>query len=194
MGTPPTVVNTVGDGEELEIRYVATRNISLTFAGNLQHTEVIGPDTSFQYIPAYTVCGANMTCYENSFGGAYVVYNFNSLPGRSGDYAYTPIPRSVDSLYLNYISDEHRWGRAGLTIGSTYTSRTSGTVPNAVVYPGYFLENLSVFYQFGKNEVDFNIDNLTDQRYFTPDADTYVNLAALPGVGREWRITFKRKF
>jgi iron complex outermembrane recepter protein len=193
-GTPPSVVNTVGKGEELEIRWVATRNFSLTFAGNLQHTEVIGPDESFQYIPAYTVCGASFACEVASYGGAYVVYNFNSLPGRSGNYAYGPIPHSVDSLYLNYISDEHVWGRVGMTIGSTYTSKTSGTVQNAVVYPSYFLENLSLFYQYRKTEVDFNVDNLTNQLYFTPDADTYVNMGALPGVGREWRVTLKQRF
>lgn len=193
-GSPPSVVNTVGKGAELEIRWVATRNLSLTFAGNLQHTEVIGPDQSFQYVPAYAVCGANPACYQSSFGGAYVTYNFSSLPGRSGNYAYGPIPHSVDSLYLNYIGDDHAWGRVGMTIGSTYTSKTSGTVQNAIVYPSYFVENLSLFYQFGKNEVDLNVDNLADQLYFTPDADTYVNLGALPGVGREWRVTFKRRF
>lgn len=193
-GTPPRVANTVGKGEELEIRWVATRNVSLTFAGNLQHTEVIGPDQSFQYIPAYTVCGANFACDIASFGGAYVTFNFNSLPGRAGNYAYGPIPHSVDSLYLNYISDEHSWGRFGVTIGATYTSKTSGTVQNAVVYPAYFLENLSLFYQYGKTEVDLNVDNLTNQLYFTPDADTYVNLGALPGVGREWRLTLKQRF
>ncbi len=193
-GSPPRVVNTVGKGEELEVRYVATRNLSLTFAGNLQRTEVIGPDQSFQYLPAFVVCGSNTACYTSSFGGAYVTYNFNSLAGRGGNYAYGPIPHSVDSLYVNYISDEHPWGRVGLTVGSTYTSKTSGNVPAAVVYPAYFLENLSLFYQFGKNEIDLNVDNLTDQLYFTPDADSYVNLGALPGVGRQWRLTFKRRF
>jgi iron complex outermembrane receptor protein len=193
-GAASTVVNTVGKGGELEIRYLATKNLSFTFAGNLQHTEVIGPDTSFQYIPASTVCGSNMTCYVNSFGGAYVVYNFSIVPGRSGDYAYLPIPHSVDSFYLNYTTDDHSWGRAGLTIGTTYTSKTSGTVETAVVYPAFFLTNMSLFYHFGKNELDFNIDNLFNTLYFTPDADTYVNLAALPGVGREWRVTYKRKF
>jgi len=189
-----TVVNTIGKGGELEVRFLATKNLSFTFAGNLQHTEVIGPDTSFQYIPAMTVCGANLTCYLNSFGGAYVVYNFNSLPGRSGNYADLPIPHSVDSLYANYITDEHSWGRVGVTAGATYTSKTSGTVENAVVYPSYYLVNASVFYQYGKNEVDFNVDNVFNKLYFIPDADSYVNLGALPGVGREWRVTFKRRF
>ena len=43
-------------------------------------------------------------------------------------------------------------------------------------------------------EADVNVNNLADARYFTPDADTYANLGALPGIGRTWRITFKRLF
>jgi iron complex outermembrane receptor protein len=116
------------------------------------------------------------------------------LPGRSGNYADLYIPHSVDSLYVNYITDEYSWGKAGITAGATYTSKTSGTVENAVVYPSYWLVNASVFYQYGKNEIDFNMDNVFDKLYFIPDADSYVNQGALPGVGRTWRFTFKRKF
>ena len=39
-----------------------------------------------------------------------------------------------------------------------------------------------------------NLDNFTNARYFMPDADTYANLGALPGIGRTWRITLKRDF
>ena len=42
--------------------------------------------------------------------------------------------------------------------------------------------------------VAVNVNNLAAARYFTPDADTYANLGALPGVGRTWRITVKRSF
>ncbi len=193
-GTVATVVDTVGKGAELEIRYLATKNLSFTFAGNLQHTEVIGPDQSFTYIPAYTVCGANLACEINSWGGAYAVYNFNSLPGRSGNYADLAIPHSVDSLYANYITDQHSWGRLGVTVGGTYTSKTSANVENPVVYPSYVLVNASAFYQWGRNELDFNVNNLLNKLYFIPDADTYLNLAALPGPGTMFRFTYKRKF
>ena len=189
-----TTVNTVGKGSELEVRYLATRNLSFTFAGNLQHTEVDGPDTSFTYIPAYTVCGTSLTCAVDSYGGAYIVYNFNSLPGRSGNYADLAIPHSVDSLYASYITDEYSWGKVGFTVGTTYTSKTSANVENPVVYPSYWLVNASAFYQRGKNELDFNVDNLFNKLYFIPDADTYLNMAALPGTGVMWRFTYKRKF
>ena len=194
-GLNSAVQRTRSIGEELEIRYLATKNLSFTLSGDMQHTEVLGPDTSTEYIPAFAVCGANLSCELSSWGGAYLVFNFRGLPGRSGDYALTSVPNTVASLYANYISDEHAWGKAGVTAGATYVSRTSGTIQNAVVYPAYSLVNLSGFYKDGPYEVDLNIDNLLDKVYFTPSSDiTYINVAAMPGVGREWRLTLKRTF
>jgi iron complex outermembrane receptor protein len=46
----------------------------------------------------------------------------------------------------------------------------------------------------GPYTLSVNIDNLFNKFYFTPDADTYANLGALPGKGREWRATLKRTF
>lgn len=198
--TQLTGLNTVSQrtqstGVELEVRYLASKNLSFTLAADSQHTEVLGPDTSTTYIPAYVVCGANPACELSSWGGAYLVYNFSSLPGRAGNYSQSTIPHSVVSLYGNYISDDHGWGRAGLTLGATYVSKTSGTVQNAITYPAYTLVNASAFYQKGPYEVAVNVDNLFDQFYVTANSDpTYANVAALPGVGREWRLTVKRKF
>ena len=88
-GTPVNVVNTVGEGEELEIRWVATKNFSFTFAGNMQRTVVRGPDNSFAYLPAATVCGANQACYVNSFGAS-------SSPSPS---AASPAARAIMSTW-----------------------------------------------------------------------------------------------
>lgn len=182
-------------GGELEIRYLATRNLSFTLSGDMQHTEVLGPDTSTIYVPAYSVCGQTLACELGSWGGAFLVFNFNSLPGRAGNYELSSIPHSVGSLHANYITDDYDWGRAGVTAGVTYVTHTSGTIQNAIVYPAYSLVDLSGFWQRGHYEVDFNIDNLLNTIYFTPNSDpTYVNMSAMPGVGREWRITLKRKF
>jgi iron complex outermembrane receptor protein len=182
-------------GVEFEIRYLATRNLSFTLSGDSQHTEVLGPDTQTEYVPAYAVCGTSLACQTGSWGGAFLVFNFNAMPGRSGNYELSSIPHSVVSLYGNYITDEHAWGRAGVTLGGTYVSKTSGTIQNAVVYPAYAVANASAFYQRGPYEVEVNVDNLFDKLYFTPAADAiYVNLAALPSVGREWRVTLKRRF
>jgi iron complex outermembrane receptor protein len=188
--SPPTVQGTRAKGVEVEVRWLASERLSFTFAGNSQRTTVKGPDTSFQYIPAYTagVPGAQ------GYGGSYVVWSFAGLPGRSGDYAYTLIPKSVVSLYGTYTSKGYDWGQAGATVGVSHVSRTAGTVQNAVQYPVYSLVNASAFVNRGPYTLSVNIDNLFDKFYFTPDADTYANLGALPGKGREWRATLKRTF
>jgi iron complex outermembrane receptor protein len=191
---PIDVINTVGSGLELEMRWVATKNFSFTFAGNMQHTIVKGPDTSFADLAPQTVCGASMACLVNAFGGQFVTFDFASVPGRSGDYEFMPIPHGVASLYGNYVSDDYDWGKVGVTAGVQHTSFTSGTVPDAVIYPAYYLVNMSAFFQHKNLEIDLNVNNVFNEIYFTPDADTFVNTGALPGVGREFFVTLRGKF
>ena len=189
-GPPISVQGTRAKGVELEVRWLASEHVSFTFSGNTQHTTVKGPDTSFQYIPAYTAGVAGPQAY----GGTYVVWNFNSLPGRAGDYDYTLIPKSVVSLYGAYTSSDYDWGKVGGTLGVTHVTKTSGTVQNAVTYPAYAVVNGSLYYEHGPYTATFNVDNLFNKLYFTPDADSYANLGALPSKGREWRLTLARKF
>lgn len=189
-GPPISVQGTRAKGVELEVRWLASEHLSFTFSGNTQHTTVKGPDTSFQYIPAYTAGVSG----QQGYGGTYVVWNFNSLPGRAGDYDYTLIPKSVVSLYGAYTSDEYAWGKVGATLGVTHVTKTSGTVQNAVTYPAYWVASGSLYYEYGPYTATLNVDNLFDKLYFTPDADSYANLGALPSKGREWRVTLARKF
>jgi len=188
--SPPTVQGTRAKGVELEVRWLASEQLSFTLTGNAQRTTIKGPDTSFQYIPAYTagVAGAN------AYGGSYVVWSFAGLPGRGGDYAYTLVPKSVVSLYGAYTAKPRDWGQAGATLGVTHVSETSGTVQNAVRYPAYAVVNGSAYVIRGPYTALLNVENLFNAFYFTPDADTYANLGALPGKGREWRVTLKRTF
>ncbi len=188
-GIAGTVTGTRAKGVELEVRYLASEHFSFTFSGNSQHTSVKGPDTSFQYIPAWAagVSGAN------GFGGSYVVWSYSSVVG-AGDYDYTLIPKSVVSLYGSYTSDAYDWGKVGGTLGVTHVTKTSGVLPGAVVYPAYAVANASAYYEYGPYTATLNVDNLFDKLYFTPDADTYANLGALPSKGREWRVTLSRKF
>ena len=110
----------MGEGTELEIRWVATKNLSFTFAGDMQHTTVRGPNNAFAYLPAATVCGDNAACLVNSYGGQFITFNFSTV--RPGSYAYTAIPHGVVSLYGNYVSDQYNWGKVGLTAGVQHTS------------------------------------------------------------------------
>ncbi|QUD87152.1 TonB-dependent siderophore receptor [Phenylobacterium montanum] len=189
-GLNSAIIGTRGKGVEFEARYLATDNLSFTFAGDTQRTEVKGPDHSVVYLPAYTVGVPGAQAY----GGAYLTFDFSTLPGRQHDYEDTLVPHTVLSLFGTYTSDRHGWGQAGATLGATYASKTSALVQNAVTYPDYTLVNASAFYKRGAYEVTVNVDNLLDKLYFTPDQDTYANVGALPGRGREWRVTLKRSF
>jgi iron complex outermembrane receptor protein len=189
-GGVTSVQGTRAKGAELELRYVATQNLSLTLAGSLQHTTIKGPDRSFSYVPARTY-GVTP---QNGFGGSYVVFDFSSLPGRGGDYEDTLVPHALISPYLTWTSDRQDWGVWGATFGGTYVGHTQQTVPAPIVYPSYVTFNASGFAQWDVWEGDVNVNNLGDERYFTPGADTYANLSALPGIGRFWKVTFKRLF
>ena len=130
---------TIGKGFEYELRYLATNNLSFTLAGDLQHTEIIGPDHSVVYLPVQGVGVAGV----NGYGGAFLTFDFSKWGGQPGNYSDSLIPHAVASLHANYVSDDRAWGRWGATAGATYASKTSGVIPNAVVYPSHTLVSLS---------------------------------------------------
>lgn len=182
-----SVVGTRAKGVELELRYVATANLSLTLAADMQHTTIKGPDHSFAYVPARSF---GITP-QNGFGGSYYTFDFSSLPGKAGDYEDTLQPHAVISPYLTWTSDHGDWGAS---FGGTYVGKTQQTVPDPITFPSYVTLNASAFALWDVWEADVNVNNLADTRYFTPDADTYANLGALPGLGRTWKVTLKRLF
>jgi iron complex outermembrane receptor protein len=190
-----SVVGTRAKGAELELRYVANENISVTLAASMQHTTIKGPDHSFAYLPArdYGISP------QNGFGGGYLTYDFSTLPGKAGDYEDTLTPHAVISPYLVYTSDPQSWGplqnmKWGAYFGGTYVGKTQQTVPDPITFPSYVTLNASLFAQWDVWEADLNVNNLSDTRYFTPDTDTYAGLGALPGIGRVWKVTLKRLF
>ena len=180
-----TVMGTRGQGLESEIRAVLDQNFSVTLAASTQHTLVKGPDHSFQYIPARTA-GVSP---QKGFGGAYVAFDFSGVV--PGNYEDRLVPHAVLSPYVTYTSDAGNWGAS---LGGTYVTHTAQTVPNPLQFPSYVTLNLSTFARYQLWEVDLNVNNFANARYFTPDADTYANLGALPGIGRTWRVTLKREF
>ena len=181
------VVGTVSRGAELELRYVAADNLSLTLAANLQHTTIKGPDHSFSYLPARSF-GISP---QNGFGGGYYTFDFSTLTGHAGNYEDTLLPHAVISPYLTWTSDAGNWGAS---FGGTYVGSTRQTVPDPIIFPSHVTLNASAFTRWDAWEADVNVNNLADARYFTPGADTYANLSALPGLGRLWKVTLKRLF
>ncbi len=182
------VQGTRARGVELELRWLATRRLSFTFAGDVQRTTVKGPDNSFVIVPPATVGVPGVQGY----GGAYALYTVSTLV--PGDYTDTLIPRSVGSLFAVYTGPTEAWGQFGATLGATHASQTRGVVPGAVILPAYTTVSGSAYLQRGPWRLSANVDNLLDARFFTPVADVYADVAALPGKGRTWRIALRRAF
>jgi iron complex outermembrane receptor protein len=183
-----SVEGTRAKGVELELRYVANDNLSLTLAASLQHTTLKGPNHSFAYIPA-RAAGVSP---EDGFGGSYIVYDLSTLPGLGGDYEDTTVPHAVISPYVTWTGEGVLpWG---VTFGGTYVSHTSQVIDNPIRYPSYLTLNASGFVRYEAWEANVNVNNLSNTRYFTPGADTYSMLSALPGTGRMWKITLRRLF
>ncbi len=190
-----SIQGTRAKGVEMELRYVANENLSLTLAASLQHTELKGPDHSFAYIPARAAGVAP----QDGFGGGYLVYDLSTLPGLGGDYEDTTVPHAVISPYVTWTSDRDGGDQDGglswgVTFGGTYVGHTSQVIQNPIRYPSYVTLNASGFVRAGAWEADVNVNNLSNARYFTPGADTYSMLSALPGTGRLWKITLRRLF
>jgi iron complex outermembrane receptor protein len=183
-----SVEGTRAKGVELELRYVANDNLSLTLAASLQHTTLKGPNHSFAYIPA-RAAGISP---EDGFGGSYIVYDLSTLPGLGGDYEDTTVPHAVISPYVTWTGEGALpWG---VTFGGTYVGHTSQVIDNPIRYPSYLTLNASGFVRYEAWEANVNVNNLSNTRYFTPGADTYSMLSALPGTGRMWKITLRRLF
>ncbi|MCP5411288.1 MAG: TonB-dependent receptor plug domain-containing protein [Alphaproteobacteria bacterium] len=187
------VVNVEGTrarGAEIELRYVANDNLSLTLAASVQRTTIKGPNHSFAYIPA-RAAGVSP---EDGFGGSYLVYDLSTLPGLSGSYEDSAMPHAVISPYVTWTGDPLGDVEWGATFGGTYVSATHQTIADPIRFPSYVTLNVSGFVRQGAWEVDMNVNNLGNERYFTPGADTYSMLSALPGPGRLWKMTLKRLF
>lgn len=185
------VVATTGEGVELELRWLIDDNFSATLAATDQETTIEGPDTGFVYVPAYAV-GLDPA---DAAGGALAVFNLaGSYLGFPGDYTATNIPDNTVSLYGTYVSDAMSWGQAGASLGIVHVAETSTLINNPVVYPSYEVVNLSLYATLGSTQLTLNVNNLMDEDYFQPAAGSYVNTSALPGRGREWRITLKQAF
>ena len=188
LGQNNAVVGVRGEGAELELRALIDRHWSATFAGNLQRSTIRGPDGGFLIIPPAAAGVAPV----NAYGGSYAVYATSQL--RPGDYTNTRIPRYTASLYATWTGDRREWGRLGATAGFSAVGETGGILPGAVRLPAYTAANASAFYERGPWRLTLNVDNLADTLAFTPVADVYAEVAALPIEGRTWRVKLRRAF
>jgi iron complex outermembrane receptor protein len=178
-------LGTIATGVEFEFRYLINKNFSMTVSANDQKTTVKGPDTTSTY--AYP-SDVGIAKASDGYGADYR-FNYSLLV--PGNYTYTLVPRNVGSLYGVYTSDKYNWGTVGGALGAVYTGDTKNITAKPIDFHDHTIVNASAFYTYGLYGLTLNVTNLLDKRYYI--APTASN-SAIPGLGREWRVTLKRSF
>lgn len=196
-----------GEGVEIELRYIMSKNWSLTGAATFQKFRISSPGVCFsgrgEYVvipPSAIPAGAfapwlpPSLASEDGYGGIFAALNASCLPELQDGYERKTNPDSLLSVFGTYTSDETNWGSYGATFGGTHVSQTGGKINNAIVLPAYSLFRAAAFAEFRKFTLTATIDNVFDKRYFIPLQGVYEEVAVLPGTGRTFRITAKASF
>jgi iron complex outermembrane receptor protein len=180
-------IGTRSKGLEGEFRFVVNRNFSLTASANVQETWDSGNTNNTSVPPQYV--GMNPA---DTYGANYRVSYVSMYP--NAQYEYTLIPDTTASLFGTFTSDEQDWGIVGATLGVVYTGPTQTLLLKPIYFHDHTVANLSAFVTRGRYTLSGNVTNLLNDRYYTPATDAFANLSAIPGLGREWRVSLAVKF
>jgi iron complex outermembrane recepter protein len=107
-----------------------------------------------------------------------------------GDHPLDIPPQSI-GLWTKYVVQDGPLHGFGIGGGVYNYAHEEGDLPNTFKLPHYTLVNGVLSYDFGPAEVQFNVQNITNVRYFTGSySDTYVQ----PGAPRNYNIALSWKF
>lgn len=192
-----TVNRTKSEGAELELRILASENLSFSITSNKQKTEYVDGYDGYYVINPRDIGLDDVSNY----GVSVAAFNFSdSLYALTGSEYYlgaledTRIPDAVTSIYATYADEMGVFDRVGTTWGVRHVSETSGFTEFATKYPSYLLMQAALFVNYNDWSISLNIDNVLDETYFTPLQDIYGDVAVLPGKGREWRMSVHYNF
>lgn len=191
------VDGTTAKGIEFEAHWLATDNLSFAATVTDQETRVDEPGPGRG---EYLQVRPDQFGVEGplGYGGTFAFNNAGYVPSLADGYTLRTIPDQVASLNGTYTSDRFsvndRSAQSGVTLGATYVSETGGILENDILLPSYTLVNGAAFLQVGDVTLSANIDNLFDERYFTPAAEVYKEVAVMPGLPRTYRLTLKYQF
>lgn len=191
------VDGTTAKGVELEVHWLASDNLSFAASLTDQETRVDAPGAGKG---EYLQVRPDQFGVDNvlGYGGTFAFNNAGYVPQLADGYTLTTIPDNVASLYGTYTTDAFRFAdtdaQAGATLGATYVSETGGIFPDDIVLPSYTLANGAAFLSLGNFTLSANVDNIFDERYFTPSAEVYKEVAVMPGLPRTYKLTIKYQF
>ncbi len=191
------------EGFEVELNFIPTDNWAFTAAATFQEFNIKAPQVpgvgEFVVVsPTNPLAVAAQpdtnTSNADSYGGLFAALNAGSLPELVNGYQRTVIPDTVISAFVTYTSDETDLGTFGATFGGTYVDETMGKTIGSVTFPDYILLRAAAFAEYGPLSIIATVENLTDKRYFQPLQNVYEEVAAIPGEGRNFRITLRYNF
>ena len=191
------VDGTTAKGFEAELHWLATDNLAFIGSATIQQTRVDAPGAgNGEYLQVRPdQFGVDPVA---GYGGTFAFNNAGYLADLADGYELNTIPEKVVSLFGTYTTDPFMYGGhdmvAGLTAGATYVSETGGIVAGDIELPAYTLARVSGFLEVGAFTLSANVDNLFDERYFTPSAEVYKEVAVMPGLPRIFRINLSYDF
>lgn len=97
-------------------------------------------------------------------------------------------PDHLGNLWVNYQLPKGILKGFGLGAGLYHSGDNFTTASNTYLLPAYTLLNGSIFYNFGKGEIRFNLNNITDEIYFR---DAIYGNQFFPGQTRNYMLTMR---
>ena len=188
---------TTSEGFEAEVHWLASDNLAFIGSATVQQTRVDAPGAGHgEYLQVRPdLFGVDPVL---GYGGTFAFNNAGYLDELAHGYELNTIPETVLSLFGTYTTDPFYYGGhdmlAGITAGATHVSETGGIVAGDIELPAYTLARVSGFLEVDAFTVSANIDNLFDERYFTPSAEVYKEVAVMPGLPRIFRINVSYSF
>lgn len=191
------ISGTTSEGFETELHWLASDTLSFTGALTLQETRVDAPGAGrgeyLQVRPEQF--GVDPVL---GYGGIFAINNAGTLVELREGYKVRTMPDTVASLFGTYTTPRFSLGartaRLGFTAGLTYVSETGGIMSNSVRLPAYTLARGATFLELDALTLSVNVDNLFDERYFTPSAEVYKEVAVMPGLPRTFRVNLAYRF
>jgi iron complex outermembrane receptor protein len=169
-------------GAELELRAFLLRRLTLTGAFTWQEPQELNAPFLLDIPP--TLLGLTP---EQAYGGKFEGVA-NIFP-HTGAYAVAGQPHWVASPFgtLNVTKN------VGFLLGTTWVSAVEAGYVSGVILPSYALWRGSVFYRKEKYQVNFDVNNMFDAKYFQSQylfEDSLVKPGVLRSVGGSIRYTF----
>ncbi|WP_414902426.1 TonB-dependent siderophore receptor [Sphingomonas flavalba] len=185
-----------GKGWEAEFRFLVSDQFTWTGTATIQDFMIGAPGACGSGNGEMVVLPPSRLGINGAdgYGGLFAALNASCLPELQNGYRRNVTPKEVYSTFVTYTSPELSFGTVGATLGTTYVSKTGGKIAGAVVLPSYFNTRAAAFVEVGRFNLTLNVDNLFNEKYFTPLQGVYEEVGVMPNPGRTFRVTGKIKF